>query len=609
MRFTGCWRWLMQLFGRVSGLKTSDLRFPTSNFWLPLALCFLFEANANAVGMATPTDIPGLVILDANVSADDVNTKTVGASGNPPFEPGSTVYKVQTTQPFIAIRSYYLPSESDKSGQAGSWIAPIAETRGLSRAKLMDRLALPIYTDGTRNNTFALVLVPAGVSFWSGPAGAITSSIVDPIGSNWGSGGGIQYYVGRNAGDIPGFQVPLANYVLAAPMGEENLLAYSPRLTGNALTVGHYMDGLTVQAYSDLDSVLTTLDLLNLSTPANDPKLQKAIAQLGAERYGTLGLAGLYQSRLFMDQLMIASNPSLLGVGDLKETIDKGHRTWMSIHESRAKQSSDEERTGFKQSTTSVVAGIESDCQESKCFGVAGGYLSSDLDWSEEASGHAKFRSGYFGGYGTYHADALLVTGQLLLGYSNIDTRRNISIPDAGLWPGYSFALNRTAQSSTHAINAGARLDTSYVLATDQTTMIPFIGLEYQRFYRHELTENGADSINLSVKPYTLDETRLRVGASLVQALGNTGTLSWSLNGHWLSAPRIGGQSGKLDAAFQDQSSTFSSSGWRGHGTLNQFAIGLSGKGKTTLLGLTYNYLESAGFRASTVAANIDWRF
>ena len=32
--------------------------------------------------------------------------------------------------------------------------------------------------DGTRNNTFALVLVPAGVTFWSGPAAAITPAAV-----------------------------------------------------------------------------------------------------------------------------------------------------------------------------------------------------------------------------------------------------------------------------------------------------------------------------------------------------------------------------------------------------------------------------------------------
>lgn len=267
------------------------------------AIGLLVSAHAHALGSATPTDIPGLIVLDANVPANDVNAKTVGAGGNPPFQPGSTVHLVQTTQPFIAIRAYYSPWENSKSGQAGGWIAPVAETRGLSRAQLMDRLALPVYADGTRNNTFALVLVPAGVRFWSGRAGAITNSVVAPLGAYWGSGGGVQYYVGRNAGDIPGFQVPLANYVLDAPMGEDNLLAYRPRLTGNALAVGHYMDNLTVTAYSDLDRVLTALDVINLSTPAGDPGLQRTIAQLGAERHGAVTQIGLYQSRSFMDRV------------------------------------------------------------------------------------------------------------------------------------------------------------------------------------------------------------------------------------------------------------------------------------------------------------------
>lgn len=163
--------------------------------------------NVYALGTATPTDIPGLRILDANVSADYVNTATVGSTGNPPFEPGTRVYKVQTTQAFIAIR--YFPIDATKAGPAGGWVSPIAGTRDLSRALLMDRLALPICPDGTQANTFSLVLVPAGVTFWSGPAGAITSSIVAPVGTNWGQGGGIQYFVGRNAGDITGFRVPL----------------------------------------------------------------------------------------------------------------------------------------------------------------------------------------------------------------------------------------------------------------------------------------------------------------------------------------------------------------------------------------------------------------
>jgi len=580
---------------------------------LVIGLLLAVHANAHALGFATPTDIPGLVILDANVPAESVNLTTVGAGGNPPFQPGSTVYKVQTTQPFVAIRSYHSPWEDGKSGQAGGWIAPLAETRGLSRAQLMDRLALPVYADGSRNNTFALVLVPAGVTFWSGPAGAITHSAVAPLGAYWGSGGGIQYYVGRNAGDIPGFQVPLANYVLAAPMGEENLLAYHPRLSGNALAVGRYMDNLAVPAYSDLDRVLTALDLINLSTPADDPKLQKAIAPLGAERYGALALTGLYQSRRFMDQVMTATLPFFTVTGDSQESGNGGRRSWMSIQESRAQQASDTERTGFKHNATALVGGMEISCQANRCFGIAGSVVSADLDWSAAASGNGKSTTGYVGGYGSYPADALLLTGQLFLGYSTIDTARDIRIPDAGLWPGYSFAENRAARGSTHATTTGARLDIGHVVSLEQTRIVPFIGLEYQRFYRQQLSESGAGSINLAVDAQTLDETRLRFGVSLAHTLPPAGNLSWSLESHWLGAPRIGGQSannsGKIEASFQNQGTSFSANGWRPERDLNQISIGLSGKGKAARVGLTYHYLKSADFKANTLLADINWRF
>lgn len=566
-------------------------------------------ANVHAVGTATPSDIPGALVLDANVAANYVNNITVGASGNPPFTPGTSVFKLKTTQAFVAIRSYYTPSDPGKSGQAGGWVAPVATTRGISRAQLLDQLALPVNPDGTRNNTLALVLVPAGVSFWSGPAAAVTSSKVAPVGSYWGAGGGIQYYVGRNAGDIPGFQVPINNYVLAAPIGEQNLLAYSPRLSGNALRVGQYLDALAVHAYSDLDQLLTSLDMINLSAPAGDQKLQQAIAQLGAERYAALGVAGMNQSRQFMDQLSAAS--AALGPQSRRatQTDRHGNRTWLYVEAARAKQSSDAERTGYTQNTTLVVGGVQTLRRDDWNFGAAAGYLSSDLDWASSAPGNGKLESGYFGGYASYRADALLATGQLFVGYSRIETQRSISIPDAGLWPGYSFALNRTASGSTHALASGLRLDVAHLASAGQARLAPFVGLEYQRFDRRQFDENGAASANLAVQAKAVDDLRLRLGVSLELALGSASRLDWSLNGLALTSPRLGGQSGAIGASFQGQDGSFSSDGWRSPSVLNRIGIGLSGRGQDTDLALTYHYERGSGFAMNTLMFNADWRF
>lgn len=575
--------------------------------------CFVLlasaAANAYALGTATPTDIPGVLVVDAHVPASYVNNITVGPAGNPPFTPGTDVFKLQTTQAFVAIRSYYTPKDPNKAGQAGGWISPIAETRGLPRAQLIDRLALPVNQDGTRNNTFALVLVPAGVTFWSGPAAAITSSKVAPIGTYWGAGGGIQYYVGRNAGDVSGFQVPVKNYVLAAPMGEANLLAYSPRLTGNALGVGKYLDALSVQAYSDLDQLLTSLDLINLSAPAGDQKLQQAIGQLGAERHGALGLAGMHQSRLFMDQLSAAS-AALTPQSRRASAIDSnGNRTWLHVEGARARQSSDADRTGFTQNTTMLAAGVETAGRDDWNFGAAAAYLSSDLEWASAASGNGTLESGYFGGYASYRNDALLATGQFFLGYSHIETRRNISIPDAGLWPGYSFAVNRRARGSTAALASGIRLDVAHLTSAWQTKLAPFVGFEYQRFDRAQFDETGAGSANLAVHSKAADDYRLRLGVSFELALGEAKRIDWSLNGQLLSSPRLGGQSGAIDASFLGQGGNFSSNSWRSPSVLNQIGVGLSGRGKDTDFSLAYRYERGSDFEMNALTFNADWKF
>ena len=574
-----------------------------------LVLLAAGAANVYALGTATPTDIAGVRVVDAHVAASYVNNITVGAAGNPPFAPGTDVFKLQTTQAFVAIRSYFTPKDTSKAGQAGGWISPIAETRGLSRAQLMNQLALPINPDGTRNNTFALVLVPAGVTFWSGPAAAITSSKVAPIGTYWGAGGGIQYYVGRNAGDVSGFQVPVNNYVLAAPMGETNLLAYSPRLSGNALGVGKYLDALSVQAYSDLDSLLTALDLINLSAPAGDQKLQQAVAQLGAERHGALDLAGMHQSRLFMDQLSAASAVLSPPSRRSAEIDSNGNRTWLHVEGARARQSSDADRTGFSQNTTVVSAGVETARGDDWNFGAAAAYLSSDLEWVSSAPGNGTLESGYFGGYASYRKDALLATGQFFLGYSHIETRRNISIPDAGLWPGYSFAVNRSARGSTDALASGIRLDVAHLTSAWQTKLAPFVGFEYQRFGRAQFDETGAGSANLAVQSKAADDFRLRLGVALEVALGEAKRMDWSLNGLFLSSPRLGGESGAIDASFLGQGGSFSSNGWRSPSVLNQVGIGLSGRGKDSDFSLSYKYERGSGFEMNALTFNAGWKF
>ena len=141
-------------------------------------------------------------------------------------------------------------------------------------------------------------MVPAGTKFWSGPTGPIT----DPAtGLFWGNGGGLQYYAG-NASQLTGtFQIPRPNNIFPTPDNGGPILVYGPRVSGNAKAIGNYLDQRCVAAYSDLDRVLTSLDVLNLANPTDPGPLAAAINQLSPDRYGALPLIIGHQHSLILD--------------------------------------------------------------------------------------------------------------------------------------------------------------------------------------------------------------------------------------------------------------------------------------------------------------------
>jgi outer membrane autotransporter protein len=199
-----------------------------------------------------------------------------------------------------------------------------------------------------------------------------------------------------------------------------------------------------------------------------------------------------------------------------------------------------------------------------------------------------------------------------------MDTRRNINIPDAGLWPGYSFEINRNADGSSHALASGVRVDVARVFSLEKIAraislgkvkLTPFVGLEYQRFDRGKFTEQGAGSINLAVQSKTFDDLRARIGFSLDMALGKAANLDWSLDSSVLTSPRLLSNTGTLTAGFDGQKETFQSSSWRSPSDLTQLGIGFSGRSNNADVALTYNYERGSGFEASALMANAAWHF
>lgn len=530
------------------------------------ALLLLAAAPANAAGPATATGIPGLTVL-GTASAESLLEafKTIYGTPqvNPPFELGTTAYVVRTTQPFVAIRSYVAPRDSsDKAGQTGGWIMPVAEMRGLTRAQILDRWALPVYRDGTRNNRITLVVVPAGVSFWSGTAGPITDA-VDGTGT-WGQGGGIQYYVGWGAAGVRGYQVPLANYTVTGSADPGPVLVYGPRLAGAAKAVGAYLDGLPVAAYGDLDRALLTLDVLTLSNPSDAAPLQAAVRQLSPELYGALPDVLDHQRTLFLDALGGHAEGRAVAPGAAPGValgVASGVSVWARAIGSTARLDGRDDVTGYRAATWAGMAGADIRVSDALTLGIGGAYLTSRLDWRDAASSRGRIDTAMLGVRAAYTLGSVFLNGQIAGATSSGDVDRRMAVADSGLLPGLSTAIDRTARSEPAANAVTARLDAGTTVAVEGAKLRPFAGLHYAHLDRRGFTESGADGLNLSVHGWSGHSLRSRLGVAASYDLTTPGPLAWSLDGRLLWSQRLSASRTAVTAGLAGQPGSFTVAG------------------------------------------------
>jgi outer membrane autotransporter protein len=548
--------------------------------WLAGGLWLSAAATARAAGPATPLDVPGLTLL-GTASAESLleSFKTIYNTDrvNPPFQLGTTGYVVRTTQPFVGIRSYISPKDSsDKAGQSGGWLMSIAEMRGLTRAQLLDRWALPIYGDGTRNNRVTLVVIPAGVSFWSGIAGPIPNA-VDGTG-DWGRGGGVQYYVGWGAAGVRSYQVPLANYTVAGSADPGPILVYGPRLTGAAQAVGAYLDRLPVPAYSDLDRALLTFDVLNLANPADAAPLQAAIRQLSPERYGALPQVLDHQRTVFLDALGERRDGLHPAPTERERETGSGTTLWSRALATSARLDSAEEVTGYRSTSWAGMAGADRRIDDDFMLGVGGAYLTSRLEWQDAGSSKGSVETAMLGVYGAYTPGRVFLNGQLAGGMSWGEIDRRIAVADSGLLPGLSTAMDRTAKGKPRAAAASARLDAGVRIAGAGVQFRPFVGLHYAFVDRPGFAEHGADALDLTVAGWSGHSLRSRLGLAASYELATTGPVAWSLDGRLLWSQRLSASSTDLSAGLSGQPGSFTVSAAGEPSYAIQPALGLSGR-------------------------------
>lgn len=525
--------------------------------WAVAAALAAIPALAQAQ-IATP---PGQVVSTTTGAALVRDFQFIyGGPVNPPFTLTSTVSVVRATQVFLTIRTYIDPRDSGaKAGQAGGWVMPIAELRGLTRAQILDRWALPIYADGTRNNMITLALAPAGTLMWSGEAGPIHASI-DGTG-DWGAGGGTQYYLGWGAAGVNRYQLALSDYVLAAPMGAGPLLALGPRMSGNAGRIGTYLDALsrTVTPFGDLDGVLTSLDVIDLASPANAAPLAQATGQLGPDRYGARTLVADTQRRMFLDGLA-------RGAGDERGLWKRAVGVWGG-------HGAEGDSAGFDTETWGVMGGLTLPAGERTLLDLGISYLATDMTWRDVGSSHGRAEAILAGAGLRWEGVGTFASAQLAAGYGWSKIDRRIVIADTGLLPrGFSTAIDRTARGTPHGVDLGARAQAGLMLAAGAIELRPFIGLEYGRFDRAAFTENRAGDADLRVDGQAYDALRGRLGLGAAAEVAH----GWTFDAGAVASRRLGGGGGGITAGLSGQAGTFTVTGPREDAWLFEPSAGLT---------------------------------
>jgi Autotransporter beta-domain len=414
---------------RAAGKYVVRSRLAGGILAVALNLASAAPAAALLCSTADPRVVPGGTVL--NTIASDTINSILGVTATPAFLTGSTSYTLTNSQPFIAGRTFvYNPSQL-QSGAVGSFTLPLAQLRGLTREQYLDYFALPNFPNTPRNNAIALVVIPAGTQFWSGPTGPIT----DPAtGLFWGNGGGLQYFVGRQV--IGSFQVPTSNYVLPTPDNGGPVLVYGPRLSGNARAIGSYLDQRCVAAYSDLDQVLTSLDVLNLANPTNAGPLAAAVGQLSPDRYGALPLIIGRQHTLILDAFGGRIDATRWPYADPQvnqHAIAPGAFLWGRVLGDFGERDDSSTMPGYRTTTGGGLGGLSYADGDGRVFGIGGGYLRSSATWRDIGASTGDITTGVLGAYGGTNFGRLLIDGALAGTYSFLDVNRRIVIPDAGL--------------------------------------------------------------------------------------------------------------------------------------------------------------------------------
>lgn len=424
------------------------------------------------------------------LSVETASTVNTRLGGNPPFDLATDVTTVKTSAPLYFVRFYNPTAAQNPSGAIGSWVIRSATVRGLTLAQVRDVFALP-----SMPTSMTMVLVPSGYNLYTG--------IAAPI-SGWGAGGAQQSKL------IGPPWVPANNFLNQQAIGDCILCYRILAPNGNTGRVATYLDGRIPAAYSDLENVYTSLDLLYYGPLS--AQFRDALDQVGPARYASqtadaLRTSVLYNEMIdqrvatvFSEKKQSSSRPPVAGPMTLQQESNGQHPVWVRAAGGVLRAGD----LGFNAQSSGIFAGSDTQVSDTSMVGFSAGFVHSNLDWTG-AGGSVQTDYTKAGVYAAW------LPGDW---FAQVGVNAGVSRGDASRRMAFSI-LSRTATSAPSGWEGNARLRVGFRMPFAGVDVTPNASLDY--FYQRwdAFTESGADSLNLRVQPVKNRTLRSHVGVNV----------------------------------------------------------------------------------------------
>jgi outer membrane autotransporter protein len=498
----------------------------------------------------------------------DANTYIFSTPPTASFLAGSPAAVVLTSVPTVYARVY----TQGITNPVGGFIAPPNTIRGLDVHQIRDVLALPFLPD-----SLTLVQVPAGTCVLFGTAAPITGSFpanppAIPTPGPWGNGGVLQgTLIGLTSS--PSCQsaafVPAANYRNRQSING-TALAYRPNAgTGNTYAVAAALDvGVFPAQFSDMDTVYTSLDLLNYGSPDG---LRAALKQLDGESYADFGFLRMMAGRAFLDVMhqqmraarsrkpstpgsaetalsLTEASPAQAEIGDLRKslaTAGAGSRrtdsggVWFAPYGALGAVYGDTATHSVSYRLHGFAAGGDIAVLDDFRIGGALSYSSTGLSTSLAAAGTNEAFS--LAAYASYAPRPWYVDAAAGYAYNWGSLTRTIAFP----------GILRTAQGNPTANQFVGSVESGLAVGmSPRFALTPFARIEVTAASQNPFTESGAGAIGLSAAAQNTTGVRSIIGVEVSGsvALTSAQSLSMALRLGW--AHDYADLSGALNASF-----------------------------------------------------------